>query len=176
MSECDALLDLMPMVAAGRAAWPDGAEAHLAACLECRAAWRLIQAGARLGRNAATPIDAVTMATRLSSRLAVARRADRRRRGIGVIGLLAAAAAIALVVWRGHPGEAGSGGSPGPLTPEARAFVIPVSGLEDLDAGQLQAIYQALDAPLGAGGSAGVPALEELSPEEMSQVLSTYQG
>jgi len=169
MNTCEALLDLMPMVAAGRVAWPDGAEAHLGACAECQAAWRIIQAGTRLGRNAGPPIDAVATATRLS-------RADRRRRGIGVVGALAAAAAIALVVWSGHPGAVGSGSTPGTLTVEAREFVIPVPGLDDLDAGQLQAVYQGLDAPLGAGGSASAPSLEELSPEEMSQVLSTFQG
>ena len=176
MSDCEALLDLMPMVAAGRVTWPADAEAHLGSCPDCQASWRIVQAGAGLGRTAAFSIDTLGLAELLSSRLASARRADRRRRGIGALGLLAAAAAIALVVWRGHPGVAGQGGSPGALTSEAQAFVIPLSGLEDLDTGELQAIYQALDAPLGAGGSAGAPALEELSPEEMSQVLATYQG
>ena len=176
MSDCDALLDVMPMVAVGRVAWPAGAEAHLATCPECQQAWQIIQAGARLGRTAAPPLDTANMAARLSGRLAAARRANRRRRGVAAIGLLAAAAAIALVVWRGHPGAPETGSAPGALTSEARAPVIPVSGLEDLDAGQLQAVYQGLDAPLGAGGTAGVPALEELSPDEMSQVLSTYQG
>jgi len=176
MSDCEALLDLMPLVAAGRAAWPAGAEAHLGTCPECRAAWQVIEAAARLGRDTADPIDFDTVAARLSGRLAEQRRIDRRRRSAGALTLLAAAAAITLVVWRGHPGTAGSGDGAGTLTPEARAFVIPVSGLEELDTGQLQAIYQDLGRPLGTGGSAGGPALEELSPDEMSQLLSTYQG
>lgn len=176
MNECAALVDLMPMVAAGRAAWPTGAEAHLRECADCRAAWRIIGAAARLGGEVPEGIDFDTVGVQVSRRLRAARSADRRRRGLGGISLLAAAAAIALMVWRGHPATVPSGPGAGTPTPEAGAFVIPVSGLDDLDTAQLQAIYQQLDGPLGAGGSVGGPGLEELSPEEMSQVLSTYQG
>jgi hypothetical protein len=175
MTDCETLLDLMPVVAAGRAIWPAGAEEHLRTCSDCRSAWQVVGAAARLGGNAPATIDYTAMAARVSGRVGAARRAERTRRTFGLLSLLAAAA-ITLIVWRGHPGAVtGTTGSV-QLTPEARAFVIPVSGLDELDTGQLQAIYQQLDGPLGAGGSVGGPALEELSPDEMSQVLSTYQG
>jgi hypothetical protein len=176
MNDCEALVDLMPMVAAGRAAWPAGAEAHLRNCADCQAAWRLIGAAARLGGQAPQAIDFDAVAAGVSGRLRAARRSDRRRRGLGGVTLLAAAAAVALIVWRGHPATVAPGPEAGTLTPGAQALVIPVSGLDDLDAGQLQAIDRQLDGPLGTAGSVGGPALEELSPEEMSQVLSTYQG
>lgn len=176
MTECEAMLDIMPAVAAGRAGWPAGGEAHLRGCQDCRAAWRVIEAGHRLGRDAIRSIDFDAMSGALQGRVVAARRADGRRRSIGAVTLLAAAAAVALMVWRGHPVDVPDGGSGVNLTPEARAFVIPVSGLEELDTPQLQAIYQDLGVPLGAGGTADAPALEELSPDEMAQVLSSYQG
>jgi hypothetical protein len=175
MNECEAMLDIMPAVAAGRATWPTGGESHLRGCQDCQAAWRVIEAGHLLGGDATQLIDFGAMSAALQGRVVAARRRHRQR-SIGAVTLLAAAAAVALVVWRGHPGAAPAGGSGVNPTPEARAFVIPVSGLEELDTPQLQAIYQDLGVPLGAGGTADAPALDELSPDEMSQVLSSYQG
>ncbi|HKV74822.1 MAG TPA: hypothetical protein VJN95_09915 [Gemmatimonadales bacterium] len=174
MMDCDTLVDLMPDRAAGRIAWPDGAEAHLEACEECRRSWTLIQAGPRIGAAAAARIDAEQVGGIVFRRLAEARRQDRRRRGWTWGTLLAAAAALLLMVL---PGRRHSLASPAvAATGAGTTFSVPVHELEDLDVGELQTLDDQLDGALSASVSVGAPHLEELTPEEMQRVLNSMES
>jgi anti-sigma factor RsiW len=97
MTECEVMIDRMPLVAHGRDAWTSEEEAHLATCPECGPAWRLIQTAARLGADSAVRIDTAQMAVRVLRGVNVQRRRDRWRKAAW-IGLSAAAAAMTLVV------------------------------------------------------------------------------
>lgn len=177
MMDCDALLDLMPDRAAGKVAWPAGAEAHLASCDECRRNWELVQAGARVGAQAAAQIDPDRVSRLVLARLAEARKTDRRRKGWTWGTLLAAAAAMFLVIYSGHRPESGGPASPPVASaPAGDTFSVPLSGLDDLDVTELKTVYDQLDGALGGGGSAATPHLEELTPDEMQQVLNSMEG
>jgi anti-sigma factor RsiW len=175
--DCDALLDLMPDRAAGRAGWPEGAEAHLAACAECRRSWELIEAGSRVGAQAAARIDPDRISLAVMTRLAQAQRSDRRRMGWTWGTLLAAAAAIFLVMYPG-PGRdrADQDTVPVAVASGAGTFSVPVAELHDLDAAELQAIDDQLDGALSAGASVAAPHIEELTPDEMQQVLTSMES
>lgn len=174
MMDCDALLDLMPERASGRIDWPEGAEAHLTGCVECRRSWAVIQAGSRLGAAAAIGVDGDRIGRLVLARLAEARIHDRRRRGWTWGTLLAAAAALLLVV---YPGRVPSNGTaPVAGVAGASSFSVPLLELQDLDASELKTIDDQLDGALSAGGSVGAPHLEELTPDEMQRVLNSMES
>jgi hypothetical protein len=173
--DCDALLDLMPDRAAGRAVWPEGADVHLEVCAECRRNWELIQAGSRVGAQAASRIDPDRISALLVTRLAEARRSDRRRKGWTWGTLLAAAAAILMVVYPGRsPVDPGT--VPLPVISGAGTLSVPLAELNDLDAAELQVIDDQLDGALSAGASVSTPHLEELTPDEMQRILTSLES
>lgn len=182
MNNCDEWLDRMPGLAAGSRDLTPEFSAHLEGCAECRANWQVIQAGARVGARAAATIDPERMARTVVARLADARAADQRRRYWTWGTLLAAAAALTLVVYTGKHDLTSHQAAQGQVQPvetqtaSTTEFAVPVSGLEDLDDGQLQTLYDQLDGALSAQGSVGAPHLEELSPDEMEQVLNSLEG
>jgi hypothetical protein len=168
MIPCGDLLDRMPTIAAGQAAWSPEEAAHLAGCLECQADWALIQRARSLGQ-AAEALDADKLGSRVLARLAAARRADRIRRGGWLTGL-AAAAVLALVLWRGGPApERGT-------APLPEAFSIPVAELETLDGGQLESVLDNLEGPLSAVGSPDLPSFGELDNQQLESVLGSMEG
>jgi anti-sigma factor RsiW len=171
MMDCDGLLDLMPERAAGRIDWPEGAEAHLANCEECRRSWALIRAAARVGTAAADRTDSERIGRSVLARLAEARAQNRRRKGWTWGTLLAAAAAVLLVVYPGrHPNRVAA---PVAVVSATTSFSVPLLELQDLDATELQAVDDQLDGALSASGSVGAPHLEELTPDEMQRVLNS---
>jgi len=172
--DCDALVDLMPDLAAGRIKWPADAEAHLPNCVECRRSWAVIQAGARVGADAAARINPDQIGGIVFARLAEARRQDRRRKGWVWGTLLAAAAAVLLVVL--PPRRQAPAGSAVASVAGITTFTVPVHELEDLDDAELQKLDDQLDGALGAGVSVGAPHLEELTPEEMQRVLNSMES
>jgi len=172
--DCETMLDLMPERAAGRTEWPGGAEAHLAACEDCRRTWDLIQAGARVGAAAANRIDTDRIGRAVLARLTEARVHDRRRRGWTWGTLLAAAAAVLLVVYPGRRAPRVIAPVAGVTAPSS--FSVPLLELEDLDASELETVDDQLDGALSAGGSVGAPHLEELTPDEMQRVLNSMES
>jgi anti-sigma factor RsiW len=161
----------MASVAHGRNAWSSEEQAHLAACGRCAAEWRLVQEATRLGTAAAARLDPKRVSEAVHQRLGVERR---RRRWIGgSLGLLAAAAAVALVVWTGRPR---TGGAPVASEPSATEFHLPLAELEGLDAGQLEAVLDGLEAPLSGSTSSGDAGLSDLQDDQLERVLRSLEG
>jgi anti-sigma factor RsiW len=177
MTNCDDVTDRMVEFARADAALPGDFTDHLEQCESCRTNWRIIQAGAAVGSSAAAAIDSDRVARTVLSRLSAARIADRRRRRYWSWGgLMTAAAALFLVVYTGRrPGGQSTVGTTG-SSAAAGAFVVPVSGLDDLDASELQSVYDQLDGALSGKASVAAPHLEDLSPDEMEQVLNSLEG
>jgi anti-sigma factor RsiW len=169
MTICEQLSERMPAVALGTATWSAEEETHLAGCPECRKEWKLVSAAADLGHDVAAGLDSHHVTERVLGRL----RADRGRRArrIGwVVGGLAAAAAMALVVRTGgHPRAPGT--SPGTVAE------MPLPELDSLRTPELQAVLDALDAPLGTSVQ-GVDTgeLEDLDAHELQHVLDGLEG
>ena len=177
MTNCDDLTDRMVEFARAGVNLPGELNDHLDQCESCRANWRVLRAGAVLGSSAAATIDADRVTQTVVARLSAARIADRRRRRYWSWGgLMTAAAALLLVVYTGR-----RTGSQPPTGTTARpgaagSFVVPVSGLDDLDTSELQSVYDQLDGALSGKASVAAPHLEELSPDEMEQVLNSLEG
>lgn len=176
MNDCDATVDRMTEFSATGRDLPGDVAAHLATCESCRANWRLLRASARVGASTAASIDSDRMAEAVVSRLVAARRTDRTRRYWTWGGVMAAAAAIMLVVYTGRRPDQFGQQTASTITASSGNFEVPVSGLDDLDTSELQAVYDQLDGALAGHGSVAAPHLEELSPDEMEQVLNSLEG
>ncbi len=167
---CEALRERMPDVAHGAGAWTEAEAAHLAACVECAAEWRLVRTALHLGDAAARRVNPARLAAAVASGVVRERRVSRWKRAGWLTGL-AAAAAVALVVWWG------SAPSDTPVMADTVAeYLLPLAELESLDEVQLQAVLDALDAPLGDGGSAGGPTLGDLTDTQLERVLRSLEG
>jgi len=157
MMNCDEAIERMVDLAQ-HGQGPSGELAlHMAACPECRSNWQVIRAGAAIGQGAAASIDPDRLAGSLLARLSGARRAERRRRGWTLGGVAAAAAAILLAV---IPAKRSPTGTATPITTNpamTATFVVPVSGLDDLDTTELQTVYDQLDGALSGSGSVAAP-------------------
>jgi len=169
MTICEQLSERMPAVALGTATWSAEEETHLASCRECRKEWELVSAAADLGHDVAASLDSHHVTERVLGRL----RADSGWRGrrIGwVVGGLAAAAVMALVVRTGgHPRV--------PATGPGTVAEIPLPELDSLRTPELQAVLDALEAPLGTSVQ-GVDTgeLEDLDAHELQHVLDGLEG
>lgn len=174
---CDILSDKMPRVINGEVGWTADEAAHLAACPECAAEWRLAVQARSLGDRAAAAIDPARLAAGVLVGVAARRRRDRTR-GAWVT-TLAAAAAIALVVWTGR-NHGGSGAAVGPdtnLTVTADAgFRLPLAELESLDSEQLQTVLDGLDAPVGEVTPGPAPSFGDLDDHQLERVLRSLEG
>ncbi len=169
MIDCETMTDRMALVAHCRATWSVEEEAHLAACSGCSTEWRVVQEAARPGNDAAERIDPVRTGRMVLARLAVERRRRRWTRGLG---LLAAAAAAAIIVWAGQTGGRGADTA----TNARNEFHLPLAELDGLDAGQLQAVLDGFEAPLGGGSSPEGAGLGELKDYELERVLRSLEG
>jgi hypothetical protein len=169
MIGCESLRDRMPAVAHGRSNWTPEESAHLAGCGECSTEWAIVAAGSRLGLDIERRLDTGVIAARVTNRLALARRSDRRMR-VGLLLGLAAAAALVLAVWPGPTTTPGGVGSASPL------LAVPVAELDGLDSGQLQAVLETLDGPLSSEASTAVPTLGDLDDQQMERVLRSLEG
>jgi hypothetical protein len=174
MIHCEAMSDRMVAVAHNRATWGPEESGHLASCADCAAEWRLVQTASSLGGAGVHHLDAGEVGRTVLDRLSVARLRARRWRRVGWTVGLAAAATIAALVWVGpRRGPGLEGENP---TIAAENFELPVTELYELDAGQLQAVLDQLDAPLGSATSPEAPALGDLKASELERVLRSLEG
>jgi hypothetical protein len=169
MIDCETMTDRMALVAHARASWSVEEEAHLAACAGCSAEWRIVQEAARLGTGVAERLDSDRMSRVVLAQLAAERRRRRWTRGLA---LLATAAAAAIIVWAGRPSRRGAD----TVASAGSEFHLPLAELEGLDAGQLQAVLEGFEAPLGGGSSPEGSGLGELKDYELERVLRSLEG
>lgn len=172
MTECESIQDRMPLVAHGTAAWSEAEAAHLTACAECGAEWRVIQAARRLGDSAARRVDPVRVSGAVLTRLAADRRAARWKRG-GWLAGLAAAAAVVLIVRSGTPRSSSEAGAAQGVS---TALHVPLAELESLGPAELESVLDGLDEPLGAGATPDVPRLGDLDDHQLERVLRSLEG
>lgn len=165
------LTDRMPEVARGTASWTPAEAAHLAACADCAAEWRVLRSV--VGSASAVVVDAERIATGVLDRLrvdsSVVSIASRRPWTRVVIGLAAAASvALAVAVWQ-----------PWQDTPElAVAPTREPTMLPELDAlfeAELEVVLATLEPepiePIGA-----VPRMGDLTDDELEQLLEEVEG
>jgi len=173
MINCELLVDKMPLVAHREAAWTPEESAHLSDCAECAASWRVVSIAPRLGDMIAQRLDLPRITRQLQDRLARDRGAGRWKRTGWITGL-AAAAVLTVMVWNGtrHVPDA-----PGTATSASgSALEVPLAELEGLDGDQLQAVLEALDAPLGATGGGPSPSFGDLDDSQLERVLRSLEG
>ena len=173
MIDCEMLVDKMPLVLHGQAAWTPEEAAHLLDCAECASTWRLVGAAPRIGTVAAAAVDIPRLTRQLHERLARERRARRRNRTGWLTGL-AAAAVLSLMVWRGGRQEPVA--MPTVATAAGAGFEVPLAELEALDGDQLQAVLEALDAPLGSADGGPTASFGDLDDSQLERVLRSLEG
>jgi hypothetical protein len=172
MTDCESIQDRIPLVAGGLAAWSDQESAHLATCAECTAEWRVVQSARRLGDAAARRVDPARVSSAVLARLAAERRRARWKRGGLLAGLAAAAAVVLMLRSTSHTAAPG----PDPVQAAGTALHVPIAELDRLDAGQLEAVLEGLDQPLGAGAAPDAPHLGDLDDNQLERVLRSLEG
>jgi hypothetical protein len=175
MTECESMQERMPLVAHGQSEWTGAELGHLAACPDCSAEWRLVQTAARLGGPAARRLDPGRISVAVLGQLAAARRGARWRRG-GWLAGLAAAAVLVLMVWGGSHRRGATTGTPESPAANAQALHVPLAELENLDASELEAVLEGLDAPLGSQAAPDAPHLGDLNDDQLERVLRSLEG
>lgn len=172
MITCDAVADRMPDVAHGRAAWTDDEAQHMASCAGCTVEWRLVTAGARLGRLAVLDVDAVATAVVQRLRTPDVRAAGPRTRWSDVVIGLAAAASIAFVfVWRADDGRAPA---PTPAVARVAALLPELNALTEPELEQVLTVIEASVIDEGAGVTS--PRMGDLTDDELEQLLRSVEG
>ncbi|MFN2316978.1 MAG: hypothetical protein ABR551_02430 [Gemmatimonadales bacterium] len=162
----------MPEVARQASRWTADEAAHLLACEDCGAEWRLVGAAVALGRGAASRVDADQVAERVAARLreppivAAPGRPWIRRALLP----LAAAAALLSAVWFGWPVTE--------VQDEPIAHVAVLPELDDLDETELESLVAGFTGaeadplrPLDAAESLG-----DLSDSELESLLRLMEG
>lgn len=169
MNSCHHLSDRMPEVARQASRWTADEAAHLLACEECGAEWRLVGAAVAMGQGAASRVDVDRVAERVVARLREPV-APGRAWGRRTLLPLAAAAALVSAVWFGWP-------APG-VDDEPAALVAVLPELDDLDEDELEslvAVFTGTEAdplrPLDAAESLG-----DLSDAELESLLRLMEG
>jgi hypothetical protein len=159
-------MERMVDVAHGRSSWTAPEAAHLGACPECAAEWRLILHATGLGLG--VPIDAERMAGVVLARLAAhPARLRWPSRSRWVVGLAAAAAIVFFAL------QAGSGK---PTVPAPVPGATVLSELDDLTHEELLTVLDALD-PLPDDVTFPETApLGDLTPGELERVLRSMEG
>jgi len=172
MTICEQLSERMPAVVRGTAQWTADEQAHLDGCDECRAEWALLVAAGGLGLDVAAELDGHHVTERVLGRLRAERGRVRVRRIGWAMGGLAAAAALMLAVATGNRGP-----HPATVSPSVAAAEIPLPELDSLPTPELQALLDALDAPLG-GAVQGLDTgeLDDLDSHELQRVLDGLEG
>lgn len=173
MNECHNLSDRMPEVAAQVSRWTAEEAAHLLACPECAAEWRLVGVATTLGSGAASRIRPDQVADRVAARLreSPAESSTPARPWVRrAILPFAAAAALVATVWFGRP-------TPVPQDEPVTLFAV-LPELDDLDETELESlveVYTGTEAdplrPLDAAESFG-----DLSDTELESLLRLMEG
>jgi hypothetical protein len=164
---CHELSERMPAVARGTASWSPTEAEHLRTCADCRAEWAVVTAGAAVAQGVSPDADA--MAARVLQRLRTepVRRSHHRVRWL--VGL-AAAAVVVLVLSRGTPT------APLPRGPAAPPLSVDLSGLDALNAADLQLILDAVDTPWTETSTADAPSLDDLNDQELARVARAMES
>jgi hypothetical protein len=167
MTPCERLSERMPDVARGRSTWNPEEAAHLAACAECQAEWRLVTTVGRIASRAPVLRDSEGLASGVLRQVEADRRARRSWRGP----LLGAAAAAALVAgfWTALRDDA-------LRTQMAPAVEIALPELEPLETAELDSLLDVMDSTPAAWSALGEPTLGDLDADELEQVLGTWEG
>jgi hypothetical protein len=168
MIQCEELSGRLPELPADEAAWGEAERAHLAACAECRAEWRLVRAARRLGARAPA-VDATLVAAAVRGRLAGHRRDARIIRRWAGAAAVAAAAAVVLVAW--PHGTA-------PVSPPAAVEAGPVflPELDSLSTSELRTVLESVDRPIGSLQTLDAQGMGDLSDDELAGVLQAMEG
>lgn len=169
MTDCLDLSDRMPAVAAGRAEWSPAEAAHLAACADCTAEWRLMAAARGLGATARR-VDPADVTARVVARLAAPAPTRvlpfRLPRGGWVVGLAAAAAVVLAVVVPRRPSVPG---------PAAAVAGQALPELDDLSTAELEAILREVEGPPTAD-VVEPSGMGDLNAGELERVLRSWEG
>jgi hypothetical protein len=158
----------MIAVFGGTEPWTDEEARHLATCADCRAEWRLVQHGARLGSAVPAPlVDRVIdgVRARLASAAAAERRAVQpirawRRSRRWIIGL--AAAAVLILAVRFTASRSSDAVEPTAILTE----------LEELTATELETVLGDLE----TAGPADDGRLGDLDADELERVLQAWES
>ncbi len=192
MIQCDGLSDRMPEVALGRSTWRADEQAHLDACPDCQAEWRLVQTTSRLGASLPPLRSPEVMTAGILGRLSGERAAARSRRWTWMTAGLAAAAAIVIAV-RGSrtPSNVPAPGTSVPVataprTPTPAPAPAPVVAtdqqsvslpeLDGLPDGELQAILGSLDESNTFAPAFDGSGLDDMDDHELEDVLGAWEG
>ncbi|HEY8259565.1 MAG TPA: hypothetical protein VIG08_18060 [Gemmatimonadales bacterium] len=171
MTECERLSDRTPDIALGRSTWSAEEQAHLDACLDCRAEYDLVVMTNRLGAGVPRLSSPDIMTAALLGRLAAERATRARRRKWVAVGLAAAAVAI-LAVWMPRsPSGVATPTLPGPETPVA----VLLPELEGLPDDELNSILGSLDES-SASSPFDSTGLDQADDHELEQVLEAWEG
>lgn len=170
MTQCEQLSERMPDVAAGRAGWSAQESRHLEGCAECREELALVRAAMALGRDVEQEVDGDRISAALLTRLRAPDAPAVTPRRWAPVALIAAAAVLALFVW--PTAVVNTTVSEG----AGEALVIRLPALDSLDAGQLEQVYDGLDAPISSITPGPDPRLDDLSTGELERVLRSLEG
>lgn len=169
MTELSHLSDRMPAVAHARDSWSAEDLRHLASCSDCRAEWKLVLTGSRLGGGLERELDVGAVTAAVTTRLREARQAPRLRfPALRWAALAAAAAAIVVAVALRQV-------TPGPGNPTAVSQQALLPELEDLSADELETLFEVLPAA-DALLEPGIPGFEDLTEDDLKSVLRTLEG
>ncbi len=169
MTACERLSERIPDVKQGRSRLTAEETAHLAACAECAAEWRLLGAVHAIGAAAPVPGDATRLTAGVLRRLAEDRRIRLRSWRGRLVGA-GVAAAIATALW-----TAVQGGAPAPESP-LPPVEIALPELEPLETAELDSLLETMDSTPAAWSALGEPTLGDLDADELEQVLGTWEG
>ncbi len=168
MTLCESVSDRIVQVAQGLGSWTASEAAHVAACPECAAEWRLVGMASELGARMPA-LDPARMADRLHRRLAEAPPdvvpIFRRRPMRWAVGLAAAAAAV--LALRTATAPVGQ--------PNLEAGVGVLSELDELSGQELASVLEVFDAddkPPAVDG----PGLGDLTSDELERLLRGWEG
>ncbi|HEX5631603.1 MAG TPA: hypothetical protein VFX50_00175 [Gemmatimonadales bacterium] len=180
MSDCDRLSERMPLVAAGSEEWSAAESAHLATCAACRDEWKLLVATRGLGSEVVLRASPDVMAATLLARLRQVEQEDRRRRralAAGTWGGLALVATTLLVVMlRAPEPTTAAGGDSVQVAVAAAPFEIGLPELDGAEREELQAVLDALDAPLAESTTLDGGATDGVETEDLERVLRAWEG
>jgi len=129
--------------------------------------WAIVTAGATVAQDVSPDADAI--AARVLQRLETEPAARPRRPIRWVVGL-AAAAVLVLVLSRGTPT------APLPRSPSAPPLTVDLPGLESLDAGDLERVLDAVDAPWTGTSTADAPSLDDLNDQELARLARAWES
>jgi hypothetical protein len=172
MTDCESVQDRIPLVAHGLGEWTAEERAHLNACPECSAEWRIVESVRRMGDIAAARVDPERVNRTVLARLASDRTVARWRRGGWLTGLAAAAVLVLMVRVVSRQVRVEMTTAPAATT----ALHVPLAELETLNTEELESVLEGLDEPLGSGAAPDAPHLGDLDDHQLERVLRSLEG